>query len=377
MSSHKKILSFLNEAESSKIIDESTKLNLQKFAEKYDHKSILSFLNIISLCGAIAIILGSILLVSHNWFKITNIVKISGFISSIIALYILAFFTRNNHQKISQIIYFIIAGLMLVGIGLMAQIFHLNNNNSEYFLLFFILTLPMAIILENRWIATISMIGFYFWVFDYAEIGNINYNVNLIFFLTTIFASMILLAKTSKILQNIFYQLKILGYILLSLMVYLFGLFKSNHGEIKIINSDFLLLIILTFNLICIILNFKKILTKKIDFFKIILQPDALILGVLAVPFFSNYHNIIYWILWFWGCIIAIYHGEDTKNPTLINTGVWLFTIGLITRFFDLVHDMLFTGAIFIIFGISLIAMAIITEKFRKKLINKVFNNHE
>jgi hypothetical protein len=38
---------------------------------------------------------------------------------------------------------------------------------------------------------------------------------------------------------------------------------------------------------------------------------------------------------------------------------------------------MLFTGAIFIIFGISLIAMAIITEKFRKKLINKVFNNHE
>jgi uncharacterized membrane protein len=377
MSSHKKILSFLNEAETSKIIDESTKLNLQKFAEKYDHKSVLSFLNIISLCGAIAIILGSILLVSHNWFKITNIVKISGFISSIIGLYILAFFIRNNHQKISQIIYFIIAGLMLVGIGLMAQIFHLNNNNSEYFLLFFILTLPMAIILENRWIATISMIGFYFWVFDYAEMGNINYNVNLIFFLTTIFASMILLAKTSKILQNIFYQLKILGYILLSLMVYLFGLFKSNHGEIKIINSDFLLIIILIFNLICIIFNFKKILTKKIDFFKIILQSDAVILGLLAVPLFSNYHNILYWILWFWGCIIAIYHGEKSKNLALINTGVWLFTIGLITRFFDLIHSMLFTGAMFIIFGISLIAMAIITEKFRKKLINKVFNNHE
>ena len=142
MSSNKKISSFINEASKAKIIDKSTKIKLQKFAEKYDYKSILSFLKIIGFCGAISIILGLILLIGENWDEIPNIVKFCSYISSIIGLYVSAFLLQNNYEKISQIIYFIIAGLMIAGIGLIAQIFHLTSENGEAFLSLFLLTIP-------------------------------------------------------------------------------------------------------------------------------------------------------------------------------------------------------------------------------------------
>ena len=50
--------------------------------------------------------------------------------------------------------------------------------------------------------------------------------------------------------------------------------------------------------------------------------------------------------------------------------------IGLIARFIDLVGTMLFTGSMFILFGIVLIAVAYVGEKYRKLLINNIFRNH-
>ena len=70
-----------------------------------------------------------------------------------------------------------------------------------------------------------------------------------------------------------------------------------------------------------------------------------------------------------------IYRGEIEKNKTLINIGTWCVIIGLIARFVDLVETMLFTGSMFILFGIVLILTAYVGEKYRKNLINKVLKN--
>ena len=66
----------------------------------------------------------------------------------------------------------------------------------------------------------------------------------------------------------------------------------------------------------------------------------------------------------------------NAKNKTLINVGTWCFMIGIMGRFFDLVGTMLFTGSIFILFGVVLILIAYIGEKYRKNLIKKVFKNY-
>ena len=48
----------------------------------------------------------------------------------------------------------------------------------------------------------------------------------------------------------------------------------------------------------------------------------------------------------------------------------------VIARFIDLVGTMLFTGSMFILFGLTLIAVAFGAEKYRKGLINKIFPHH-
>jgi uncharacterized membrane protein len=60
------------------------------------------------------------------------------------------------------------------------------------------------------------------------------------------------------------------------------------------------------------------------------------------------------------------------EDKSLINLGSWCVMIGIITRFIDIVGSMLFTGGMFILFGIILITVAVLGEKYRKYLIKKI-----
>jgi uncharacterized membrane protein len=375
MSFNKKISNFLNEAFTSQIIDETTKIKLQNFADKYENKSILSFLNIIILCGAIALNFGLILLVSHNWHTIANIVKFGTFIGLITSLYIVSYFLRNKNQKINQIIYFIISGLMIAGISLMLQIFQLTIKNGGIFLIWFLLILPMAIILKNSWIATLSAFGFYFGIIQNTEFRF--FNIDQVIFLTIIFSSGILLPKTFKNLNEYFYQTKIICYILLGIMIYILGIIGEKNNVANVIKLDAITLFILVLNLMCLAINFKNNYKNKINLFKILQQSESIIFAIILAQFLKIYHPIFYWMLWFWGCFVIIYEGEISKKRGLINAGIWLFTLGIITRFFDLIYGIKFNASMLIIFGISLIILAIIAEKFRRKFINNIFKKYE
>jgi hypothetical protein len=50
--------------------------------------------------------------------------------------------------------------------------------------------------------------------------------------------------------------------------------------------------------------------------------------------------------------------------------------IGIIFRFIDLMGSLLFTGSMFIFFGIILIGIAFIGEKYRKNLVEKITTTH-
>ena len=115
--------------------------------------------------------------------------------------------------------------------------------------------------------------------------------------------------------------------------------------------------------------------------FGIIQLPESIILALSIIPLFAYLDqkiliSILYWVVWFWGSGIMIYKGEIERSRGLINVGIWCVMIGLIARFVDLVGTMLFTGSMFILFGIILIAIAFVGEKYRKRLINNLFKNH-
>ena len=284
---------------------------------------------------------------------------------------------QNNYEKISQIIYFIIAGLMIAGIGLIAQIFHLTSENGEAFLFLFLLTIPLALVIKNSWIATLSALSFYVWIFINAGLGHLGNSINQIIFFTVIFSSGILLPKTFKNLNQYFHQIKLIGYVSLGSMIYLLGILKKYDNFENLINLHQITIAILIFNLICIAINFKNNYREKTNIFEIFQQSESVILVIILAQFLKLDHQIFYWAIWFWSSIIMIYRGEFSKNRGLINAGIWLFTLGLITRFIDLIKSMLFTGSMFIIFGILLIAIAVIAEKFRKKFINNISVKHE
>lgn len=386
MSFTKKINFFLDKALSEGILDQNTKQKLQNFAENYEHKSISSFTNSIGIFGGITIILGIILIISSNWDKMSDLVKISAYTALLIGFHISAYLLRIKSPKISQIIYFITAGYILAGIGLIAQIYNLNSENGEAYLIWFLMIIPMAIILRDGQIGLMAMVGFYIW-------ANINANINFyqfsgsfqgqLLFATTIISSMILLSRTFVYLKYSFNQIKLIGYLPLGIVTFLMGFAHDilPTEKLRSISLHPITIAIIVFNAVCLTNNFIKNFRDRKNLLHIIQLPEFIIVILNLVPLFIFVDSklsisISYWIIWFLSCGLMIYRGEIEKNKTLINVGTWCFMIGIMGRFFDLVGTMLFTGSIFILFGVVLILIAYIGEKYRKNLIKKVFKNY-
>jgi len=385
MSFVKKINIFLDKASLEGVIDQNTKAKLQNFAENYERKSISSFASSISYFGGFAIILGIILIISSNWDKISDFTKISAYIALLIGFHISAYLLRKVSPKISQIIYFIIAGYILAGIGLIAQIYNLSSKNGETYLMWFFMIMPMSIIIRNSIIGLMAMISFYIWVSINA---NFNFYLNgslqsQLLYNMAVNTSMILLPRAFSYLNYSFNQIKFIGYFYLGIVTFLMGFAHDILPKEKL--SPILLhpikMSIVIFNVICLTNNFIKSFRDRKKLLDIIQLPEFIIVILNLIPLFIfvDYKLLIsisYWIIWFWSCGLMIYKGEIEKNKTLINIGTWCVSIGLIARFIDLIGTMLFTGSMFILFGIALISIAYIGEKYRKNLINKVFKNH-
>lgn len=386
MSFTKKINLFLDKALSDGVLDQNTKEKLQNFAENYERKSISSFTNSIIFFGGFAIILGIILIISSNWDKISDLTKISAYITLLIGFHISAYLLRIISPKISQIIYFIIAGYILAGIGLIAQIYNLSSKNGEAYLMWFFMIIPMSILLRDNRIGTMAMLGLYFWIIINANINFYNSGYNWqsqIIFITTIFTNMILIPRISDNLKNSFNQIGFSGYLFLGITTFLMGFAHDALPKEKLssISLHPITIAIIVFNVACLTNNFIKNLRDRKNLLDIIQLPEFIIVILNLVPLFIFADHklsisIAYWIIWFLSCGLMIYRGEIEKNKTLINVGTWCVMIGIIARFFDLVGTMLFKGSMFILFGFVLIFIAYIGEKYRKNLIKKIFKNY-
>ena len=386
MSFVKKINLFLDKALSNGILDQNTKEKLQNFAVNYERKSISSFANSIISFGGFAIILGITLVISSNWDKISNFTKISSYIALLIGFHISAYLLRTISPKISQIIYYIIAGYILAGIGLIAQIYNLSSKNGEAYLMWFFMIIPMSILLRDNRIGVMAMMGLYFWIIINANINFYNSEYNWqsqIIFITTIFTNMVLIPRISDNLKNSFEQIGFIGYLFLGITTFSMGFAHDILPKEKM--SSILLhpitIVIIVLNVIFLTNNFIKNFRERKKLVDIFQLPEFIIAILNLIPLFIFVDHkllisISYWIIWFLSCGLMIYRGEIEKNKTLINIGTWCVIIGLIARFVDLVETMLFTGSMFILFGIVLILIAYVGEKYRKNLINKVFKNH-
>lgn len=380
MSFLKKLDSFLLQAKEKKVINSQIYRDLQEFATKSNSKSsVNTFINIIGFIGALAIVGGIILIISHNWWKIPNIIKILTYISVLIFIHIGGILTRETYSKISSLLHFIGAGYVLAGIGLVAQIYNLSSTDGRAFLLWFIMILPIAFILKHKRVGVMSIFSFYLWVNIFLEHhGYYKEFINAVFYFGIFATNLVVIPKLLNSFNDCFAHIKAIGAIAIGTIISLMGFSHEitiGHNDLEILFHP-IITFILIFNFIALFYFIIKDQRKKSVFgFNTVLS--LLLIITILLPLFIGKENlmvisIIYWILHFLFGSFFIYYGGLQVNTMHINSGVWYIVIGIILRFIDIVGTMLFTGTIFILFGAILLTIAFLAEKFRKKLIIKI-----
>ena len=376
MSFLKKLDKLLLEAKKENVLDANACEELQKFAIKNNSKSSVNiFISIIGLIGAIAIVAGLILVISHNWWKISNSIKIFTYILTLIMFHIVGVLLNNKYPKVSSTLHFIGAGYVLAGIGLMAQIYHLSSTDGKAFLMWFIMIAPMAVVLRHRWIGIMSLFSFYLWLNIYlGYYGYYKSSINSLFYYTIFATNLIVLSKLFT--NNYFSSIKGFGAVIIAIILALMGF---NH-EMRVYNRGlsfhWLIIVLALFNFVGLLYFLVKEQRKKINF-GFDTGTSVLLMITILLPLFITRENlmlisVLYWILHFLFGALLIYQGGLKVNTTYINCGVWYIVLGIFLRFIDIAGTMLSSGLMFILFGIILLALAFLAEKFRKKLISKI-----
>lgn len=376
MSFTKKLDEFLLEARKNEVIDDNIHQKLQNFAINHKNKAEISaFVNIIGFLGGLTVLLGLILIISHNWSNIANIVKISFYLISLAGIHLAAYFINDNHPKTSQILHFLGAGYVIAGIGLIAQIYHLSSEDGKSLLLWFIMIFPLAFILKHKWIGIMATFIFYAWLtINSNYYGHLKSIENTAIYFSTTAISLILIPRIIASFSDCLNSVKFFGIALLLQIVISMGFVhdmqsQSSLAEISLHPVTIILLVLNLSTLLYLLIRQQNDNSDR--------HLSLLLLITNLLPFIINKNNlivisIIYWIIWFYFSAIMIYQGLLKGEKNSITLGSWCIVIGLIARFLDIIGTLLFTGSMFILFGIILIIAAYFGEHYRKYLINKI-----
>ncbi len=379
MSSFKNLENLLAEAKNSNIIDEATQRKLEELAQNQNKKSsLISFVNVIGFLGGFAILLGLSLIIAHNWQNISNFTKITTYSIMLAAFHVVGLALQDRHQKIAQIFHFVGAGFVICGVGLIAQIFHLSSDKGEAYLAWFVMIAPLAVILKDKWIGVMAVFALYSWLAINSGInkGTMSYAIAASY-LSAISISLILLPKLLSRANSCFDNARFVGGAILMAQILSIGFYHNTPNNLSheagVIGTQTIIFLVL--DLLCLgyFLSAKNNNENEAKYEK---YSNLLLLAALLLPLVIGkvdtlLLSIIYWALWFAFCAVMIYRGAIKGSKTSINLGSWGATIGLLARFYDIIGTMLFTGAMFIIFGVALIAIAYFGEQMRKHFINK------
>ncbi|MFT5703306.1 MAG: putative membrane protein [Rickettsiales bacterium] len=366
---------FLDDAKNNEIIDQETVSKLNSFAKQKNNSSANSNISIIfGAIGALAIVLGIILVVSYNWYEISKLVKISSFLLLLASVHCLAVILQNKFPKTANILHLLGAGLIIAGIGLIAQIYHISSSNGTAFLIWFILILPLALILKNQLITTLSVFALYSWIIIYLSNGPLFFKHALIS-ATILATNLILIPLIFKSSSACFNQIKNIGGLILLITLAIAG-FLGQGRTYDIADFSPLLLAIFSLNIIAIaIISFEK--WQERGQLSTEIQGIALLALTMFFMVFSTFVNasvipIFSWILWFAIGFWSIFYGLEIASKKYISLGVWLLAIGVMLRFFDIFGGMLKNGYAFVVCGIILVVVGFLTEKYRSSILQKL-----
>ncbi|MEA3306561.1 MAG: DUF2157 domain-containing protein, partial [Elusimicrobiota bacterium] len=155
---YKRLKSDLSNCVESKIIDSQT---AEKIYAKVYSPNLFAQIKAtqwIAIIAGIFITAGTSLIIAHNWDSISNMVKIAGFLIIYATVAAIAIKTKDTKPTINASTEMIWFFLPIIGIGLYAQIFNLSGDPAKPYLIWAILSAPLAFISQRKILTSLHII---------------------------------------------------------------------------------------------------------------------------------------------------------------------------------------------------------------------------
>ncbi|MDR0363009.1 MAG: DUF2157 domain-containing protein [Planctomycetota bacterium] len=366
----------------------------------------------LTLIGGFGVALGLILLFGANWWDISDIAKLAGFVVLFLALHLGGLWIRWKHPDYSgtaEAFNFVGAGLFLGGVALVALVFHINENPRNGILAWLLATLPLAFSLRSTSLFGMALVAALIWgpwkFTDFALVQGMDLEVNWGFAACVPFAMLAIAPFVERIKFSVGTMCHIVAGIMIAVALYLLGFLRhmGRYGFNSYIENPERFGVWMT-ALLCIglFLALVSCLARRGPKRLIDNAYLALILGTAGLFMFAaaiisgwidpgetverfNFsgasmatfqaHSLIAsglaWLLWFFWGVWFVFAGSAWERNGLVTLGVYGVAFGLVTRYFDLIGSLQETGAYFVVGGIVLILAGWGAEKCRRRLTGK------
>jgi len=343
---------------------------------------------ILATFGAILLGLGVILFFANNWNEFSFYFKFALVIILLVGSNSTAYFLKyiKRYERIGIGLFGLASIWFGASIILIAQYYHFDFDNPDFLLWCFVGIFPISYLIKSRLILILATaigiiwIGWRFGGLFHEDLTGILLLSGAISFGTVLYLI--------GILHNSFFKTRVFGntYILFSLIISIGALyllsFAGIHEDLKsVLDMNKLAVLpviigtILFSTLIVLNIRFKGYNSAIYSSSKFeLISLSAIHLLSYVVLLHPNISEYLYFILFNLVLIctsaVFILIGLSGRQSVMVNIGVCLFALIVVTRYIDLFMGMLPTSLFFICGGLVLFGGGFILEKSRRKMLH-------
>ncbi|MET0261283.1 MAG: DUF2157 domain-containing protein [Rariglobus sp.] len=346
------------------------------------------FVAILGAVGGGLLLAGVCLLVSANWQEIGDWVKIGGLVALLMGAYVAGWklkISPGNYEKTGDAFFMLGAGLLMAGIALVSQIFHLNSRPATGVLVWWLGIVTVPWLVKSKGAQAVSLIALLIWLgmefairgswLSLAEQGRgFEDGVRLVAIMTAlglaIWLAGLALRETRHELFAALHEKW--GALIVCSGLYVIGFLRhfwswqNNEYAVR------LLPVILVAGLIVA----AAVLAWRASRREVLAMAPWLVAALIpvgAVLFGWNVgdHGWL-WSAWSWTALFVlnvfmIRTGLATGREGWVNLGMAFIALNIVTRYFDLFGTMLEGGVFFVISGVIVLTLGIYLERKRRK----------